>query len=62
MLTRNSDVLKVRPTSWKIPFLLAFIVAMVFEFFVGLLNKVTGYQLEYSPKTIISYCGSLTLW
>uniref|UniRef100_A0A336N122 CSON010444 protein n=1 Tax=Culicoides sonorensis TaxID=179676 RepID=A0A336N122_CULSO len=62
MIARNSDVLKIRPSSWKIPFLVGFILAMIYEFFVGLLNKVTGYQLDYSPKIMISYCGSLTLW
>uniref|UniRef100_A0A336L505 CSON004995 protein n=1 Tax=Culicoides sonorensis TaxID=179676 RepID=A0A336L505_CULSO len=61
MIARNSDVLKIRPSSWKIPFLVGFILAMIYEFFVGLLNKVTGYQLDYSPKIMISYCGSLTL-
>lgn len=60
--TRYSDKLKIGLSSWKIPLLLGYLLALLWVFAVNLIARFKPIKLDYDPRVIIAYWGSLCYW
>lgn len=63
ILCRYTEKLKVRPSTWKVPMIISYFVALLVIMFVNILNRFNQkMQLKYDPRGLIKYNGSLLYW
>lgn len=58
-LSRRTKVFNVRPSSWTIPMVFGYLIALFLEMIVFVLNKLFGVKLSFQPRALSSYSGSL---
>lgn len=58
----DMEVFKIKPTSWSIPFLLCYMIAMLLEFVLKIVNIFTKMSIEYCPRGLMSFGSSLVLY
>jgi 3beta-hydroxy-Delta5-steroid dehydrogenase / steroid Delta-isomerase len=58
----DMEVCKIKPTSWAIPFLLCYMLAMLLELVLKVVNLFTTFRVTYCPKGTLSYGSSLILY
>ena len=58
----DMDSIKLKPTSWSIPFLFCYIIAFLTEIILLTLNLFVKVQVTYAPRGLISFGSSLVLF
>lgn len=58
----DMEIFKIKPTSWSIPFLLCYLLAMLLEFVLKIGNIFTKMSVEYCPRGLMSFGSSLVLY
>lgn len=58
----DMEMFKIKPTSWSIPFLLCYLIAMLLEFVLKIGNIFTKMSVEYCPRGLMSFGSSLVLY
>lgn len=58
-LSRRTNVFNIRPTSWSVPSLLGYWLAILLEMIISLLNPIFGTKLSFQPRALAAYAGSL---
>jgi hypothetical protein len=61
-INADMEVLKIKPTSWSIPFLICYLFAMLYEVFIKVVNSFTKYQAEYCPRGMLAFASSFVLY
>lgn len=54
--------IKLKPSTWYIPSLIAYFLAFLLELLVNLVNYVYRFQLDISPRALVSYGSSVILF
>lgn len=60
--SRYCRSLKISLSSWKIPLLLGYLMALVWILLVKVLNNFKTTRLQYDPRVLVAYWGSLCYW
>lgn len=58
----DMDLFKIKPTSWSVPFLLCYMLAMLLEMALKLINVFTRLQVTYCPRGMLAFGSSLILY
>jgi 3beta-hydroxy-Delta5-steroid dehydrogenase / steroid Delta-isomerase len=58
----DMEIFKIKPTSWSVPFLFCYLLAMLLEFVLRVVNVFTKVQVEYCPRGTLSFGSSLVLY
>jgi len=58
-LSRRTDAFNIRPTSWSLPSLLGYWLAILLELIISTLNPIFGTKLNFQPRALAAYAGSL---
>jgi hypothetical protein len=58
----DMEKFKIKPTPWSIPFLLCYLVAMLFEFVLKVINLFTEVRVKYCPRGMLAFGSSLVLF
>ena len=58
----DMETFKIKPTSWSIPYVLCYLVAMLFEAFIKVVNAFTEYRVKYSPCGMLAAAASFVLY
>lgn len=58
----DMDLYKIKPTSWAIPFLLCYMLAMLLEMSLKVINVFVKLQVSYCPRGLLAYGSSLVLY
>jgi len=58
----DMEMFKIRPTSWSIPFLLCYMLAMLLELALKVINVFAKLQVTYCPRGLLSFGSSLVLF
>lgn len=60
----NADMeqFKIKPSSWSIPFLICYLLAILSEVLIKCVNIFTKYQVEYCPRGILAFASSFVLY
>lgn len=53
---------KIKPSSWSIPFLICYLLAILSEVLIKCVNIFTKYQVEYCPRGILAFASSFVLY
>lgn len=61
-LSRAQNTFNIRPTSWSLPSLLAYFIAFLLEMIVSILNPLFGVKLQFQPRALSGYAGSMFLY
>lgn len=59
---RYSNNVKVKLSSWKIPLLLGYLLAVLWIFALNIINRFKLVKIKYDPIVVIKYWGSLCYW
>ncbi|CAO1308995.1 unnamed protein product [Diamesa hyperborea] len=57
----DMDSIKIKPTSWSIPFLFCYIIAFFIEIILLALNTFVKVHVTYAPRSLISFGSSMVL-
>lgn len=58
----DMDLYKIKPTSWAFPFLLCYMLAMLLEMSLKVINVFVKLQVSYCPRGLLAYGSSLVLY
>lgn len=58
----DMEVFKIRPTSWSIPFLLCYMLALLTELVLKVVNLFTKLHVKYCPRGVLAFASSLILY
>lgn len=58
----DMEIFKIKPTSWSIPFLLCYMLAMLLELVLKVINVFTKVQVKYCPRGLLAFGSSLVLY
>lgn len=58
----DMEMFKIKPTSWSIPFILCYILAMLVEMALKVINLFTKYHVQYCPRGMLAFASSLILY
>lgn len=58
----DMEVCKIKPTSWSIPFLLCYMLAMLLELVLKIVNLFTTFRVTYCPRGTLAFGSSLILY
>ena len=58
----DMELYKIKPTSWSIPFLLCYMLAMLLEIGLKLINLFMKVQVKYCPRGLLAFGSSLILY
>lgn len=58
----DMEVFKIKPTSWSIPFLLCYMLALLTEMVLKVVNLFTKLHVKYCPRGVLAFASSLILY
>ncbi|KAG5677099.1 hypothetical protein PVAND_006882 [Polypedilum vanderplanki] len=58
----DMETFKIKPTSWSIPYLLCYLIAMIIEVFIKVINLFTNYHIEYCPCGMLAAAASFVFY
>lgn len=58
----DMEVFKIKPTSWSVPFLLCYMLAMLLEMVLKAINVFTEVHVKYCPRGVLAFGSSLILF
>lgn len=61
-INMDMEMLKIKPTSWSVPFLLCYMLAFLFEVVLKVINVFTNVHVKYCPRGMLAFASSLVLY
>lgn len=58
----DMEAFKIKPTSWSVPFLLCYMLAMLLEMILKVINVFTKLHVKYCPRGMLAFGSSLVLY
>lgn len=58
----DMEVCKIKPTTWAVPFLLCYMLAMLLEMVLRVVNVFTKLHVKYCPRGMLAFGSSLVLY
>lgn len=58
----DMEIFKIKPTSWSVPFLLCYMLAILVEMTLKVINLFTKLHVAYSPRGLLAFGSSLVLY
>lgn len=58
----DMEMFKIKPTSWSIPFLLCYTLAILLEMVLKVINLFTKVHVKYCPRGVLAFGSSLVLY
>lgn len=58
----DMEMFKITPTSWAIPFILCYMLAILVEMTLKVINLFTKYHVQYCPRGMLGFASSLLLY
>lgn len=58
----DMEIFKIKPTSWSVPFLLCYMLAILLEVALKVINVFTKLHVTYCPRGMLAFGSSLVLY